>query len=213
MPVSTIAFFMPGFGEYAQGGAGNLLNAYASQLAPEGMPSWIWGQGTPGAFAPFTTINKGSLYSEVNAADDVAANLWLKVDEGGDAADWVRMGDTGLVYAQSELYDISAAASEQMPFHAVAACEILEVGILWVEATGTTGAAEGDITIGTASGGAQIVTAANGVYTVSSAAGSYDALTISEGTLAAGDTVFASHDQATGAAGTFRLQFKIRLEA
>ena len=210
MPVSTVAFFMNP--EYQQA-VGTRTQAYGSQMVPEGRPVDLWGQGTPGAFPPFTTVNKGSTYREVNAADDVAANFWVKVDEGGDAADWVEMGNTGLVYAQSELFDISAGDSEQMPFHAIGACEVLTAGILWVEATGTTGAAEGDLTIGTASGGAQIVTAANGVYTVSSAAGSYDALTISEGTLAAGDTVFASHDQATGAAGTYRLMMQIRLEA
>lgn len=211
MPVSTNAFYMPGFGPYGQGGAGNVLNAYASQLAPEGMPSWIWGQGTPGAFPPFTTVNKGSLYSEVNAADDVAANVWMKLDEGGDAADWVEMGNSGVAYAMSEVFDISVADSEQMPFHAIAACEILEIGIVWVEATGTSGPAEGDITVGTATGGGQIVAAV--AYPLSAAAGAYTALTIVEGTLAAGDTVFASHDQATGAAGTYRLLMKIRVEA
>ena len=211
MPVSTNAFYMPGFGPYGQGGAGNVLNAYASQLAPEGMPSWIWGQGTPGAFPPFTTINKGSLYSEVNAADDVAANLWQKIDEGGDAADWVEMGNSGLVTVTSDLFDISAAASEQVVFHAIAACEILTLGILWNEATGASGAAEGDITVGTATGGAQIVAATS--YIVSKATGAYDALSIVEGTLAAGDNVFASHDQASGAAGTYFLQMEIRYEA
>ena len=74
MAVATIGFYMPGFGPYGQGGAGNLLNAYASQLAPEGMPSWIWGQGTPAAFQPWTTVNKGSLYSEVNAAGIIPSN-------------------------------------------------------------------------------------------------------------------------------------------
>ena len=211
MPVSTIAFFMPGFGPYGQGGAGNVLNAYASQLAPEGMPSWIWGQGTPGAFAPFTTVNKGSLYSEVNAADDVAANVWLKLDEGGDAADWVEMGNTGITIVNSDLFDISAADSEQVVFEAVAGAEILEIGVVWNEATGASGAAEGDITVGTATGGAQIVAAFT--YPVSTATGAYSALTIVEGTLAAGDSVFASHDQAAGAAGTYFLQMKIRLEA
>ena len=211
MPVSTIAFFMPGFGPYGQGGAGNVLNAYASQLAPEGMPSWIWGQGTPGAFPPFTTINKGSLYSEVNAADDVAANLWVKLDEGGDAADWVELGNTGLTTVKSDLFDISAAASEQVLFHAIGACEILTCGIIWNEATGASGAAEGDITVGTTTGGAEVVAATS--YTVSQATGAYVALTLVEGTLAAGDEVFVSHDQASGAAGTYFFQMEVRYEA
>lgn len=61
-----------------------------TQLSPETSPNIIWGQGTPGAIAPFTTCNKGSLYLQTNATDDYNC-LWLKVDEGGDAADWVQV--------------------------------------------------------------------------------------------------------------------------
>ena len=209
MAVSTRAFFLVPEATYGDG-AGNLLQAYGSRQAPEGSPAWLWGQGTPGAFPPFTTVNKGSLYSEVNAADDVAANLWMKLDEGGDAADWVRMGDTGTVWVRSELFDISASDSEQVIFHAVTACEVLEAGLLWEEGSAASGLEGGDITIGTASGGAQIVAAT--AYTVSQASGAYVALTIAEGTLAAGTSVFASHDIASGAAGTCRVVMKVRIE-
>jgi hypothetical protein len=58
-------------------------------MLPENSPAWLWGQGTPSAIAPFTTVNKGSFYSEVNATDDETGHVWMKVDEGGDAADWV----------------------------------------------------------------------------------------------------------------------------
>jgi len=56
-------------------------------LAPETAPGIIWGQGTPGAIAPFTDVNKGSIYMQVNGTDD-ESHCWMKVDEGGDAADW-----------------------------------------------------------------------------------------------------------------------------
>jgi hypothetical protein len=176
------------------------------------MPAWLWGTGTPGAFVPFTTVNKGSLYSEVDATDDDPA-LWLKVDEGSDAADWVNVGSTGVIIVTSALYNISDGSSEQVVFNAVKACEIIEAGLVWNEATGGSGAAEGDITIGTASAGGQIVTAANGVYGVSQVTGTYQTLVLTSGVLAAGDSVFASHDIAAGAAGTYFLQLKIRVEA
>ncbi len=94
-------------------------------------------------------------------------------------------------------------------FHAVASVEITEIGLLWEEASASdTGVNAGDITIGTASAGAQVVAAT--AYNVAAAAGSYQALTLAEGTLAAGASVFASHDQAVGA-GTFRLIAKYYL--
>ena len=207
MATSTKAYFLyppaPGLG------AGH-INPPGSGLHLENSPAWLWGQGTPAAIAPFTTVNKGSLYSEVNATDD-DPNLWVKVDEGGDAADWVRLGNTGVVIITSELYDISAAASEQVVFNAVTACQILEAGLIWNEATAASGAAEGDITIGTATGGAQIVTADG--YDVSQSTGAYQALTLVTGVLAAGSSVFASHDQAVRADGTYFLKLKIRVEA
>ena len=207
MATSTKAYFLyppaPGLG------AGH-INPPGGGLHPENSPAWIWGQGTPAAIAPFTTVNKGSLYSEVNATDD-DPHLWFKVDEGGDAADWVSVGKTGVVIVTSELYDISASSSEQVVFNAVTACQILEAGLIWNEATGASGAAEGDITIGTATGGAQIVTADG--YDVSQSTGAYQALSLVTGVLTAGQSVFASHDIAAGADGTYFLQLKIRIEA
>ena len=107
----------------------------------------------------------------------------------------------------SILVDISAADSETMPLYAPAALTITKVDLIWVEATAASGAAEGDVTIGNASGGGQHVTAANGVYAASSAAGSNQNLTITSGAMAADGTVFQSHDQAPGAAGTYHCQY------
>jgi len=179
-------------------------------LYPEGAPAWLWGQGTPAAIAPFTLVNKGSLYSQVNATDD-DPNIWVKVDEGGDTADWVLQGNTGIVYVQSVLIDISAADSEQVIFNAVTASEILEVGIVYEEATETSAAAEGDVTIGTTTGGAEIVAAYS--YVAAQATGTYAALTLVDGALAAGDSIFISHDIAAAAVGTVRVLMKIRVEA
>lgn len=206
MTASTNAWYL--FPSTALGGAG-VISGPSGAVQPEEAPAWLWGNGTPAAIVPFTTVNKGSLYSEVNATDD-DVNLWMKIDEGGDTADWVLMGNTGIIFVLSKLYDISDAANEQVVFHAVTACEILEAGLIWQEATDTTGAQVGDITIGTASGGAQIVVAT--AYATAQASGSYQALTLVTGALAAGTSVFASHDQVVEA-GTYRLLMKIRVEA
>ena len=198
------------------GGAG-LVTSPGGAMFEEGEPAIMWGQGTPdGNLPPFDLVNKGSLYLEVNATDDVS-HVWQKVDEGGESGlpDWVQLmvdeDEGGSVFVvTSALVDISASDSEQVVFHAVPACTILEAGLVWNEATGASGAAEGDITIGTATGGAEIVAATS--YTVSLASGAYTALTLVSGALAAGEEVFASHDVAAGAAGTYFLQLKIRID-
>ena len=234
MAESVRAFFLD-LENQRVGGAGLMVGG--SPMDPEGQPSVIWGQGTPdGNLAPFNLVNKGTIYMSVDQADDDTA-LYLKVDEahltGG--ADWVRIFvenqaliDTNDLAAAAaivagqivgaarvttavwgDLIDISAADSEQVVFHAVASVEITELGILWEEATGASGAAEGDITIGTASAGAEIVAATS--YSVSQATGAYQALSAAEFTLAAGDSVFVSHDVADSAAGTYRLVAKYYL--
>ena len=206
MTASTNAWFLL---QSMLGGTG-VVSGPSGAIQPEEAPAWLWGQGTPAAIVPFTTVNKGSVYSEVNTTDD-NPNLWMKIDEGGDAADWVLMSNTGIVEIQGLLIDISAAASEQVIFHAVTACEILEAGVIYEEATGTTGAAEGDITIGTTTGGNELVEATP--YAISKASGAYAALTLVTGALAAGDSIFISHDQAASAAGEVRPLLKIRVEA
>ena len=207
MATSTQAYFLnppaPGVG------AGH-TNPPSGGLHPENSPAWLWGQGTPAAIAPFTTVNKGSLYSQVNATDD-NPHLWMKVDEGGDAADWVLQGNTGVLIVRSALIDISDGPKEQVIFNAVTACEVIEAGLIWEEATDTTGAQVGDITIGTATGGGEIVAATS--YGVAQASGAYQALTIVDGALAAGSSVFASDDDAGTDPGTCRVQLKIRVEA
>ncbi len=225
MVASTAAWFLAG-GAPIGAGLGNYQ--YGGGTFPETAPAIIWGNGTPGAFVPFTSVNKGSLYMEVNNTDDTTA-LWMKVDEGGDTDDWTRVfaedhaliagGDVaaGALTVESFetnaltnittsiLVDISAADSETMPLHCAAAATITRVDIIWVEATGTSGAAEGDITIGTASGGAQIVATTG--YGLSAAAGSNANLSIASGAMAADATAFQSHDVADSSVGTYHCQY------
>lgn len=207
MASSTNAWYLL---QQGLGGAGVVSGPHGAVQAEEA-PAWLWGQGTPAAIVPFTTVNKGSIYSEVNASDDDTA-LWTKVDEGGTANDWVLMGSAGVVEVRSDLITIDAADSESVPFHAVTASEVLEAGILYNEASETSGAATGDITIGTATGGGQIVAATS--YTTATATGTYTALSIVSGALAAGTSVFVSHDDAGASVpGTVYLIMKIRVEA
>jgi len=210
MTASTKAWYLFPTGAHL-GGTGEVPPAGSiAGMYPESAPSWLWGQGTPGAISPFTVVNKGSLYSEVNGTDD-DPHLWMKVDEGAATTDWVSVGNTGVIIVTSDLFDADAADSEQVMFNAVKACEVIEAGLLWQEATDTAGVDTGDIKIGTASGGVQIV--AETSFAVSQTTGSYQALTIASGALAAGSSVFASHDDAGSEAGTFRVQLKIRVEA
>jgi len=99
MTASTKAYFLYPPAP-AVGGAGH-VNPPGAGLFPENSPAWLWGQGTPGAIPPFTTVNKGSFYSEVNATDDYTGHVWMKVDEGGDAADWVTALVTPMTIAQT----------------------------------------------------------------------------------------------------------------
>ena len=234
MADNTVAFFLYPPGAGAVGGTGAIPPTGSGMFA-EGAPQILYGQGTPdGDRAPFTLVNRGSIYMETNGTDDTTS-VWQKVDEGDDNADWVRFlvenqalidtGDlavaAGILIEQLEvnarvqtavwgsLIDISAADSEEIVFHAVAEIEITEIGLLWEEASASdTGINAGDITIGTASAGAEIVAAT--AYNVAAAAGSYQALSIAEGTVAAGASIFPSHDQAVGA-GTYRLIAKYYL--
>ena len=200
MATSTNAFFLlRGIGSRVAGTG--LVPVADGPFAPEVEPQIIWGQGTPaGTLAPWTLVNKGSMYIEVNRTDDLPA-IWQKVDEGNDAADWVLMDHKHIT--TSTLFDISASDSEQVVMYADRALLITSAYLLWEEATGASGAAEGDITIGTATGGAEIVAAA--AYSVSKATGSIQSLTLVDGAVAAAGSVFASHDQAASASGTYRL--------
>lgn len=87
MAVSTKAFYLVG-GAYADQGLES--QAYGPMMTAEPPPAVIYGQGTPAAIPPFTVINKGSLYLCQNQGDDTTA-VFQKVDEGGDAADWVKI--------------------------------------------------------------------------------------------------------------------------
>ena len=190
-------------------GQGPAHQAPVSGPAGAAMPVQLFGTGTPNTGEPFSGAGVGSTYVETNATAN-NPNIWVKQADTNAIADWKLQGSTGVVVAMSELYDISASDSEQIVFRAVTASEILTAGLLWVEATDSAGADSGDITIGTATGGNQIVTAA--AYGLSQATGDYQALTLVTGALAAGTSVFASHDT-VAEAGTYRLQLKIRIEA
>ena len=197
MAVNSVAFFLREPEQFS--GAGATWPPGEAGMYPEEPPVILWGQGTPdGDRQPFLSANKSSLYLQVNGTDDMNV-LWQKVDEGGANSDWVLCGT--MVDQWGDLYDISAADSEQVVFHAVTGITITEIGIVWNEATAASGATEGDITIGVASAGGQIVAAT--AYDVSQATGAYQALTIVDGEVDAGQSVFASHDIAAGADGTY----------
>ena len=116
-----------------------------------------------------------------------------------------------LLLISSLLFDISGSAFEEVVFtnNFGQVVRLLKAWLLWNEATGASGAAEGDITVGTATGGAQIVVA--DAFDVSQATGAVQDLTLVAGSefLAANAEVFVSLDQAAGAAGTFFFQMLV----
>src|SRR3990167_4712841 len=211
MADNTVAFFWRQL-VAKLGGAGVVPGDLANLNLPEAAPSILWGQGTPdGDRAPFPLVNKGALSLAVDQTDDTTP-LWVKLDEGNDNADWVEafldnaaLGGDPIV-VRSALFDISAADSEPgIFFHTLGlTLNIRSASLVWNEATGASGAAEGDITIGTATGGAEIVAAT--AYPVSTASGAVTALTLVATTLADNAEIFASHDVAASAAGTYYLQ-------
>lgn len=210
MADNVMAFFFQN--PKAESGAGIAADSGPGGMYPEGVPVILWGQGTPdGDRSPFKEANKGSLYMAVDQTDDTT-HVWQKVDEGNDNADWVEMltDNAGLggipIVVQSALFDISAADSEQVIFtnNLGITLNIASAVLIWNEATAASGAAEGDITIGTTTGGNEIVAAT--AYPVSQATGAVQSLSLAASTLAANAEIFASHDVAAGAAGTYFLQ-------
>ena len=228
MAASAQAFFLVGGGASFPAGMPN--HSAGGGMYPEGAPAILWGQGTPGSIAPFTLVNKGSLYMEVNNTDDTTA-LWMKVDEAIAVDDWTRVFVEGGALIDgsdlaagatvkvedletnartnvntSILIDLSATASETIPLYAVAALTITAIDLIVQEAfASSTG--PGDITIGTASAGAEILAAT--AYTASLASGANQSLTsgIVSGAVAADGSVFQSHDEATGDTGTYFCQY------
>ena len=69
-------------------------------LWPEKKPGIYWGQGTPdGDLAGvFIAANKSTIYAQTDATDDHSP-LWVKVDEGGDDADWVQLLTTAQTFS------------------------------------------------------------------------------------------------------------------
>ena len=221
-----------------QDATGQVVNLSGWDNLEEGAPSVLWGTGTPdGDLSPFNLVNKGTLYFEVNGTDD-QAQVWQKVDEAHltGSADWARflvenhaLIDTndfaaaaGVKVEQievnarsrievTELIDISASDFEFIAFHAVAALTITEIGIVYQDASAASGLEGGDITVGISTGNGDIVAAT--AYSSSQAAGAYQALTVADGAMVAGESMFVSHDIASGAAGTCRLVFKWDLDS
>ena len=65
-----------------------ILQPKQTSMMAEAPPCWIAGQGTPnGDLEPFKSAQKGSLYTQTDATDD-ASHIYIKIDEGGDDADW-----------------------------------------------------------------------------------------------------------------------------
>ncbi|MHA2371069.1 MAG: hypothetical protein ACXADX_19810, partial [Candidatus Hodarchaeales archaeon] len=65
-------------------------------------PYWIWGLGTPdGDGEMWSDANKGSFYSQVDATDD-NSHVFMKVDEGNDAADWVALATMPLQFTTTD---------------------------------------------------------------------------------------------------------------
>jgi len=86
MATATNAFFLVNPKDSLQDGGVSI-----GAMHPETQPAFIWGQGSPaGTLAPWTKVNKGSLWFQVNGTDD-EGHAWMKVDEGDDAADWVKV--------------------------------------------------------------------------------------------------------------------------
>lgn len=224
MAVSTNAKVIQPVSGYGQGPAHQAMDP-GPVSSP--MPVFLFGNGTPNTGEPFDGAGVGSQYTEVNASANTAL-IWVKVADTNAIADWVvslvenhakidtsdLASAAGVTVEQLESnarqvtqiwnneganFDISASDLDVPIFHAVAEILIVELGLLWMEATTASGGNEGDCKIGVASGGAEIVTEANGQYDNSKALGSYQALTITDGQVVAGETVWCSHDQATSA--------------
>lgn len=207
MAVNTNAFFLKNPVGMDTIGAGTGAGDQAS-MHPEVQPVILWGQGTPdGDRAPFSLVNKGSLYISVNQTDDTHV-LWQKVDEAGADDDWLSAENATIVSQWGDIFDISAGPAEQVVFHAVAEILITEIGIVWNEARSST-VTTGDLQIGVATGGEEIVAAV--VFPPSKATGDYQALTIVDGQVSAGESVFASFDDATTEPGTYFIIAKYHL--
>lgn len=175
-------------------------------LIPEPAPTLLWGQGTPdGDREPFLSAQKGTIYVEVNASDDLSC-VWVKLDEGNDNADWVRQN---VNYARSKTFNIdngSGTTDDDVILVPDRALVVLAVRAVYVEATDTSGAASANFKVGTAAGGEQIV--AETALEVSKAVGSYTDGTIVAGAVAINGAIFARH---TGIAATEAGQYYLQV--
>jgi len=98
------------------------------------------------------------------------------------------------------LVDISAGDSEQIPLYSAAGLLVVGIELIWQEATDGAGAEVGDVTVGVTTGGAEVVVAT--AYAVSQATGQRQGLTILDGILEQGQSLFLSHDT-VAEAGTY----------
>jgi len=203
MTTNTAAFYMYPPGEHE---GSTSLSKNAPSLIPESAPAILYGDGTPdGDRAPFTSVNKGSLYMQMDATDD-NVHVWTKVDEGGADADWKEIG---LSVARSKTFNIdngSGTTDDDIILVPDRAIMIVDAKRVYTEATDTSGAASATTAIGTAVAGQQIV--ASVACSVSKAVGSADDLTIVSGAVSADGMVAVRH---TGIASTEAGQYFVQI--
>lgn len=223
MPTNTIAF--------------EVFQAYRPDMLGEDPVGWWQGTGTPdGDREPFKSANKGSLYSQLNAADDTAC-LWQKVDEGNDDADWVRMFVDGDALISNADVAVSAgivgsklATNARRQFLVSVEFNIdngngttiddiivlpsdgimvIAAQVVYTESTDSSGVASANVRIGTSIGGADVV--ASTALQVTKAVGGRTALT-----LVSGDTPIAANGflvvRHTGIASTEGGKYKVVVE-
>ena len=194
--------------------AWKILDPKETSLMPEKPPQILFGQGTPnGDLEPFKSAQKGSLYMQSNATDD-DSHVFMKVDEGGDDADWVALvvnnTDRRIIATTREVFNIDNGAgtdADQIILVPVVPITIVAARVVYTEATDSSGAASANVQIGTAIDGVDIV--ANVALQVSKAIGAVQNLTIADGAVAAGELVAVRH---TGVATTEGGEYFVQIE-
>jgi hypothetical protein len=166
----------------------------------------MFGNGTPaGTLAPWTTAPLGSLWLSTNqSANTVSA--WVKVQDNDAVADWVafEMGTTRF-YETGE-FDMDATANQYDYWYCPRALNLLAAYLVYVEATDSTGAAEGNISAGTAADGTQFVAAT--AYEPSKTVGYAKTLTLASSGVSAGGKVVTKNTKVTATeAGQFKVMY------
>lgn len=217
----------------------HLIKTQGTSMESEREPDVLWGLGTPnGDIEPFVSVQKGSLYISVDRTDD-EAHIYVKVDEGGDNNDWVRLlaenhalidtsdiaASAGIKgsqlatnarrqYAVSKEFTIGNGAGttdDDILFLSSDGCTVIAANVVYTVATDSAGAASANVKVGTAVGGAQVVNTT--ALQISKAAGSRTALVLETGTgvlnIAANGFLAVRH---TGVAATEAGKYKVVVE-